>query len=542
MIIQKIEIISFGKFKNKTIEFNQGLNIICGNNESGKSTIISFIYAMLYGFGDNRGKNASLREKYTPWDGGDCEGKMSVTLKSGENITIYRKAGETKKHDILRIYDSETAQPLSLTPEEIAGVSSDTFLKTLCVKQMSSAFLGTTDEIMQRLSNISSGGDETLNFEKALKILDNARREIRPLRGNGGELSAINSQIENLEHQRMLHSAMEKELENSLALLPQSEEYAMQSQKKYEDALKNDYSSNIAHLHGRIEEKEKQLFKEQAQYKKFKFNTKFSLLSAVCLLGGIISVFINTALCVMLFTACIILFLMNFILPQNTAQKSETQTEIESLKSQLSSMEKEKEMYDEKVSVLKANATSAQGKLNALKLKTESLSLKLSDSSSDNLDELYKKREQLENRLKALTLSTEALLNAHNKMQLNFTPVLNKKASSYFEALTGGKYSRIFSDEQFNLSIDIDIPRKSELFSGGTIDQLYLSLRMALADMLFEDNSCCIILDQPFLQYDLPRTQNALNLFQNMTNNRQILLFTSDCATFSDSKKIEILT
>ena len=67
MQINKLEIISFGKFKNKTINLKNGVNIISGENESGKSTVISFIYAMFYGFGESRGKSLSLREKYTPW-------------------------------------------------------------------------------------------------------------------------------------------------------------------------------------------------------------------------------------------------------------------------------------------------------------------------------------------------------------------------------------------------------------------------------------------------------------------------------------------
>ena len=66
MIIKSLEIISFGKFKNKTIDFDDGLNVICGDNESGKSTIMSFIYAMLYGFGAKnilRGTAVCAREK-----------------------------------------------------------------------------------------------------------------------------------------------------------------------------------------------------------------------------------------------------------------------------------------------------------------------------------------------------------------------------------------------------------------------------------------------------------------------------------------------
>jgi len=110
MIIKRLDITSFGKFSGKVLEFSEGFNVIFGNNESGKSTVINFIFSMLYGFGDNRGKTISLREKYTPWSGGVCEGKMTVLTDDGKNICIYRKAGVAKKYDTLRVYDADTGE------------------------------------------------------------------------------------------------------------------------------------------------------------------------------------------------------------------------------------------------------------------------------------------------------------------------------------------------------------------------------------------------------------------------------------------------
>ena len=47
----------YGKFSDMRISFHAGLNIIEGGNESGKSTILSFICAMLYGIQKTRSKN-----------------------------------------------------------------------------------------------------------------------------------------------------------------------------------------------------------------------------------------------------------------------------------------------------------------------------------------------------------------------------------------------------------------------------------------------------------------------------------------------------
>ena len=210
MRIKSIDITSFGKFKNKTIELNDGFNVIFGNNESGKSTVINFIYAMLYGFGDNRGKGISMREKYTPWDGGECEGKLHLLTDEGIPVTIYRKAGSVKKYDILKVYNTDTAEPLSINPEDISGVNSDTFLKTLCIKQLSSSFEGGSSEIVTRLANIATSGDESASYEKALKIIDTARKEIKPLRGSSGTLPALIGEITALERAK----AEQKEIES----------------------------------------------------------------------------------------------------------------------------------------------------------------------------------------------------------------------------------------------------------------------------------------------------------------------------------------
>lgn len=69
MNIQELQINSFGKLKNKNISLKSGINIIYGENESGKSTLLKFITSMFYGANKNKnGKRLSDYDKYTPWD------------------------------------------------------------------------------------------------------------------------------------------------------------------------------------------------------------------------------------------------------------------------------------------------------------------------------------------------------------------------------------------------------------------------------------------------------------------------------------------
>ena len=155
-------------------------------------------------------------------------------------------------------------------------------------------------------------------------------------------------------------------------------------------------------------------------------------------------------------------------------------------------------------------------------------------------EELFCERERLVFSLSCAQSALDALLYTFDEMKRNFTPALNRIASEYFFALTCEKYSRLLADREFNLSVDTGVLRRGELFSGGTEDQMYLSLRLALADMLFEDEKIFLLLDEPFFQYDAVRTAAANALLSSLAQKRQTLLFTSD-ARVLECKNANIL-
>lgn len=522
MLIRKLEIISFGKFKNKTIDFNEGLNVIIGNNESGKSTIIAFISAMLYGFGDNRGKGLSLREKYIPWGGDFCEGKILVTLDSGQNITLYRKSGSVKKYDVLNIYDTDTGEDISIMPEEITGVSSETFFKTLCIRQMGSSVDGSNSEIVSRISNIADGGDESISYDKAVKILESAKRDIQPQRGNNGKLAKISEEISFLEKRQQEFMKTKTELKSAEALLPDAKRKADGLKKEYDSLCSEDFSSQIAHLSGRIDEKSKHTKND---------NLPLYFISACLLICFFVLVTINTNLSFIFLILSAGSFLYSIL-------KKPREDNLGVLKKELDEKKQEKALHDQKLSSLHEKMQRAQADFDALNTRVISLGAIADESISEKLEELYRQRHTLEKELGILTKVTQAIYSAHEKMQKNFTPLLSKKASEYFSAITGAKYTRLYCDEEFGIKVETDLPRESSYFSGGTVDQLYLSLRLALIDMIFGDKSAPIILDEPFLQYDDIRMTNTVTLFQKLENNRQILLFSNNRDSFSGTEML----
>ena len=209
---------------------------------------------------------------------------------------------------------------------------------------------------------------------------------------------------------------------------------------------------------------------------------------------------------------------------QTKSYKEETQSQLSTLKLL------QKEILEKEKSVLN------------IKAEIRSFEQSIGEKPPLDLDELYKRKASLEKKLNALTLASLALDKAAQRMKNNFTPSINKKASKYFKMLSGEKYRGLFCGEDFSLKVDADIPRSSEYFSGGCVDQMYLSLRLALTDMLFDDKKIFILLDQPFLQYDEKRKKNAINLLEMLGENRQIILFENNVERFSSNKNTQILT
>ena len=77
MKINNIKINNYGKIKNKEINFKNGINVIYGKNEAGKSTILNFIYNTFYGISKNKkGKTISDYEKFKPQDGEEFSGRI----------------------------------------------------------------------------------------------------------------------------------------------------------------------------------------------------------------------------------------------------------------------------------------------------------------------------------------------------------------------------------------------------------------------------------------------------------------------------------
>ena len=140
---------------------------------------------------------------------------------------------------------------------------------------------------------------------------------------------------------------------------------------------------------------------------------------------------------------------------------------------------------------------------------------------------LTQKLDLLNERREALTLARQTLEQANAALAERFSPRLVREASDIFSELTGGRYARVQISRQMDMEAgQPDAAMRRSLFlSGGTADELYLSVRLAVCRLLLPEDAP-IVLDDALAMFDDDRLCLALCLLQREVANRQILLFT----------------
>ena len=145
----------------------------------------------------------------------------------------------------------------------------------------------------------------------------------------------------------------------------------------------------------------------------------------------------------------------------------------------------------------------------------------------NRLSHALEKQNELEFYDKALLLAMECMEEASAHMAESFGPVLNDKASEFFEILTDGRYKSLTVDRNYGIYVKDQNKayREWKYLSSGTIDQAYLSLRLALLELITDGkNKPPILLDDALSQYDGRRREAAMALLQKLSDRYQIIL------------------
>ena len=145
---------------------------------------------------------------------------------------------------------------------------------------------------------------------------------------------------------------------------------------------------------------------------------------------------------------------------------------------------------------------------------------------SARLEQVEKELERRRREYQAISIAMETLQQANAQLQQRFSPQLNRAAGALLKRLTGGKYHALSLDKELEASASGErdvLPHSALYLSKGTVDQIYLAVRLAVCDLCLPDAP--LVLDEALAAFDDVRAKRALELLQELSEQRQILLF-----------------
>ena len=145
---------------------------------------------------------------------------------------------------------------------------------------------------------------------------------------------------------------------------------------------------------------------------------------------------------------------------------------------------------------------------------------------SAQLEQVEEELSRRNREYQAISIAMETLQQANAQLQQRFSPQLNRAAGALLDRLTGGKYRTLSLDKELDASAagerDV-LPHSALYLSKGTVDQIYLAVRLAVCDLCLPEAP--LVLDEALAAFDDDRAKRALELLQELAQQRQILLF-----------------
>ena len=637
MKINKLKINSYGKLKEKEINFQDGINLIYGQNEAGKSTLIKFITNSFYGVSKNKkGKEVSDFDKYKPWSGEEFSGKLEYELDNKEKYEIYRdfskknpKIFNENMEDISKEFNIDKNKGNEFFYEQ-TKIDEDLFLSTLAINQSEVKLENQAQNfLIQKIANLAQTGDDSISFKRVIDRIN--RRQLdeigtersreKPINIVARNLQELTNEKENLEkYKNFKYEFEDKEndlndeilnLENENNFLReiklQNENEKIENEKiKIKENIEKENLEKINLLNNKINElkinnknilekyleknsknKNNKINKNKIKNKLIKkLNNIFILLIIINIMQFIIIknnifkyIFLLTVPTFLIFYIFLInkeknkiknnekieknkfneinLKLMNLENEKKLIENNQKNNidELNKIKNEFNlknNLEKEKikNKYLNKIEKNKINnfinlnnleninfeIEKNQKNLNNKKIELHTLNLdkKNIEPQLDNLSKIEEelvnnnnKMSTLQNLNISMNLAKEVLNEAYEKMKNSVTPKFTENLSNNISNITNGKYDKVMFNESEGLIVALEngdyVPVNR--FSIGTIDQLYLSLRLSMINEL-SDESVPIFLDEAFAFYDDDRLENILEYLNTKFSDRQIIIFT----------------
>ncbi len=509
--IDEIKINGFGKLKEKEIEFKDGINVVYGENEVGKSTILRCIQAMFFGVSKlKNGKSISDFDQYKPWDDTAFSGRIKYTLDNGEQYEVFRDFKKKSpviynefQEDISKNFKVDKAKGINFLEEQI-GIDEISFKNTALISQQEVKLeKADTNGIVQKISNLVSTGDDNISFQKAMDKLNKMQNDcVGTQRTRQKPINLVDEEIERLlQEKRRLSGYKESQMKHVREKETLSRRLNELFEKKANLKQKQKDSENVK--------------MEDAKNRVNIYTYLLLFFVSVCVLMFAL-VKNMVAQIVSVIPIVIVAILM----------KRKSNVQFESLKNANQEWMRKCELEQE----------SVQNEINQANVELHILENEKNDVD-EKLEQLARIEEKLEeqNAIKAELLSLdvsfqiakEALEKAYEEMRHNISPKFEQNLCEIIGQITDGKYTNIKMNDDVGLLVEVENGEYMpvERLSVGTIDEMYLALRLSTLSEISKEN-LPILFDETFAYFDENRLKNMLYYLQDKNYNHQIVIFT----------------
>lgn len=519
---------TFGGLENQTLTLQDGLNILELPNEGGKSTWCAFLRAMLYGVETRKGRENSEKNRFTPWSGAKLSGSMEVRWQ-GKDITLRRFPKGSSPFGGFQAVYTGTEEPVpGLTADNVGqtllGFGREVFERTCFIHQGGMAF-GQSAELEQRLAALASSGEEDVSYSATESTLRSWRNALQSNRANGSipqakarreECSAKLSRLSALENTLREADVQEEELlRREGELQGQLDDLT----RRQETAFQLEYSAAQDKLAQAVDRRASHPF------------LLISLFCAVILMGALLAMLGLPFLGIPLMVAggAGLLYAVSL-----RRRDRIYEAELTAAQEELSALARRGGSDTPAIAQTRAQLSAVGQSLAALRTRRAQADGELRavgdpDALREECDRLNAQIRAEEEQYVALTAAMDALAAANALLQQRFAPAVSALAGEILSKLTGGRYDSLAFTRSFEaLAGNPTLEGKSALLlSKGTADQAYLALRLAICLLaLPETDSAPLVLDDALVTFDDARLSLALQVLQDFSASRQVLVFT----------------
>ncbi|MBI4040277.1 MAG: AAA family ATPase [Deltaproteobacteria bacterium] len=587
MYFKQLFLSNFGKFQSQTFDFKPGLNLIVGNNESGKTTLFQALFGILFGF-------KSERERYLPWKNPhhykatlkleEAAQEMTLTRDFLQDYVVWADAQTTFEGKISPLGRSSERDLYLQKIQSLFGFSdAEIFKNSLFLEQRALHIPptpSTSIQIKQLVSHIAEFKYDEMIRQLEEKYFDLTKknpqgmdkRNDRILERLQEEIQEIKRRIQRAHEGGLSLKKISQKMADYKSSLQQKKQIVENLQKSLEAerqcVILEDQEKKIRVVLSEHEKKKaliERLSNEQSLIQKTKpilnrFTIGLCFASYLLIWGVFIKFWINFAwiLFPMVIPTFILINLYSNFKKEYTAYKLQlikTESQLEVLPSEEDLKGRIAIQQEELLKISKLKAQYQKDILNEehphqvleyhLKEITRLEELIAAEKQhyiylskgmdspftlEEDLFDLQEKERQLKIKAKALWTAKETLARLVIEYRKEHLKLFAADTQEIFKTVTPAEYETIQFDEDSLLPAlkwnELDIPFGS--LSCGTQDQFYFAMKFALLKILGSGRKLPVFLDDPFVNFDYERRQKCLKLLEHYASDHQLFLFTYD--------------